>query len=152
MITSPEQAYRQYAADGASPLGLIGMLYEAAVVSLHRALHAVEVNEIQQKTVHLNHVLAVIGELQSTLDFERGGEVARILERFYAFARNRVVEASIQNSQDILRQLAAQFLSLRDAWQQVESGVPANPGTAEVPSAIRQTPASRTGPATQPAR
>ncbi len=127
MITSPAQAYRQYAANGASPPELIGMLYEAAILSLHRAVHAVEVNDIPRRTANLNHVLAVIGELQSALSLERGGEVAQSLDRFYAFARTRIFEASVQNSQEILQRLATQFLSLREAWQQVESG---NPGSS----------------------
>jgi flagellar protein FliS len=145
MIANPAQAYRQYAANGASPLGLILMLYEVAVTSLHRAVQAVEIEDIPGRTASLNHVLAVIGELQSALDFERGGEVAQNLERFYLFARSRVIEASSQNSKDILQQLAAQFLSLREAWQQVESASTASPHPSEIPSRPLQAPPPPTG-------
>src|SRR3990172_9885730 len=130
MSSNAARAYRQLSAHGASPVGLIVLLYEAAVSSLHRAIQALETNDIERRTHHLNHAIAVIGELQASLDFSQGGDVARNLDQFYRIARSRILEASAGKSKTILKQLAAQFLSLREAWEHVDApltGPPAPP-------------------------
>ena len=66
--------YRKRAVEGTSPVGLVVMLYAAIVTSLLRAQDAIKKNDIERRVSELNHVLQVIGQLQGTLDFERGGE------------------------------------------------------------------------------
>jgi flagellar protein FliS len=113
-------AYRQHLVEGASPVGLVVLLYGTIVASLLRAQEAVKQGNIEKRVGEINHVLAVIGQLQGTLDRERGGEVAASLDSFYNVMRARVLEASIKSSKEILGELVQHFTSLREAWQQVE--------------------------------
>ena len=136
-------AYRQQIVEGASPVGLVVLLYGSIVASLLRAQEAIKVNNIEKRVLELNHVLAVIGQLQGTLNFERGGEVATQLDRFYSVMRSRVMEASIKNSSEIVEELMKHFTSLKEAWQEVER-TNLNSATA-VPTA--QTAAVRRAPA-----
>src|SRR5437868_917197 len=108
-------AYRQLAARGASQLGLVVVLYDSAIQSFHQALRAMKDNNIEQRTNHLNRALTVIALLQSSLDFEKGGEVARQLERFYNVNRARVLEASMKSSAALLSDVNSHFQMLRDA-------------------------------------
>lgn len=124
--------YRKRAVEGTSPVGLVVMLYAAIVTSLLRAQDAIKKNDIERRVSELNHVLQVIGQLQGTLDFERGGEVAVHLDRFYSVMRGRVLAASIRNSPEILQELVQHFTSLKEAWQVVERDVAmknSNPAT-----------------------
>ena len=114
-------AYRQFAARGASQLGQVVVLYDSAIQSFHQALRAIGENNIEQRTKHLNHALTVIALLQSSLDFEKGGQVALQLERFYNFNRGRVLEASIKSSSQILKEIISHFQVMRDAWTQVDT-------------------------------
>jgi len=114
-VLSPISAYRECAVEGANPVELVQMLYDAAIGSLRRALEALEAKNVEHRTAYLNHVLDVLCELQAALDFDRGGEVARSLSRFYSFARLRVLEANGWGSAEILRSLVEQFVALRDA-------------------------------------
>ncbi|MBI1749431.1 MAG: flagellar export chaperone FliS [Acidobacteria bacterium] len=120
MNADPARSYKQFAAGSASPVGLVVMLYDAAMSSLERATQAVDAGDTEKRSAALNHVLAVIGELQGCLNFERGGEVAQRLERFYSVARGKVLEAHIKVSRKMLEELSGQFASLREAWQEVE--------------------------------
>jgi flagellar protein FliS len=113
-------AYRQHLVEGASPVGLVVLLYGTIVASLLRAQEAVKQNNIEKRVNEINHVLAVIGQLQGTLDHQRGGEVAVHLDRFYNLMRARVLEASIKASNEIISELIQHFSSLKEAWQQVE--------------------------------
>ena len=134
-------SYLQIAGRSASPVGLVVLLHDTVIRSLHRALHAVKNNDVEQRTAELNHVIAVVGQLQGVLDFERGGDVSPQLDRFYDMARGKIIEANIKVSEEIMQQLAEQFLSLREAWQQVEREVSGAPAPARtVPESIAAQP------------
>jgi flagellar protein FliS len=128
------RAYQEIRTRGATPVGLVVMLYDSALHSLHGALRALEENKIEQRTAELNRVLSILGELQASLNHERGGDVARHIGRFYDVARGKILEANITASGEILHQLAEIFFSLRQAWQQVEQDVskPAPDGSRPV--------------------
>jgi flagellar protein FliS len=123
-MNTAAQIYTQLSLEGASPMGLVVALYDNALKSLHRARRAIEANDIELRTKHLNHVLCIVAHLQGSLDLEHGGEVARTLLQFYTYARARVLEVSLTNSKEKLNDLASHFSSLRAAWQVVESQVP----------------------------
>lgn len=112
--------YQRQRARGASPVGLVVLLYDAAIESLRRAKCAVETAKIEDRVAASNHVLLIINELTRTLDHERGGEVARHLDLFYAVARARLMEANVHSDAAIFEELVGMFCSLREAWQRVE--------------------------------
>jgi len=115
------QSYTQLSVEGASPVGLVVALYDNALRSLHRARRAIEANDIERRTKHLNHVLSIVAHLEGTLDYESGGQVAGTLRRFYTYSRARILEVSLTNSKEKLTDLVSQFSSLREAWQTVDA-------------------------------
>ena len=119
-------SYREAAIRGASPVRLVICLYEQAIEDLRRALVALERKDIQARTRSINHALTVIGQLQGTLDIERGGEVARNLHRFYAMIRAGLIDAHCKQSTAILEQQIALLMQVHEAWLEVErvSGAP----------------------------
>lgn len=112
--------YRKRAVEGASPVGLVVLLYGGAITGLMRAIGAVEVNNIEKRVNELNKVLAILAELQGTLDFDKGGAVSQQLEKFYVIMRSQVLEASIKNSKSLLEELVKNMTGIKEAWQQVE--------------------------------
>lgn len=127
---NPAAAYQRRAIEGASPIGLIVLLYQAAVVELRRALAAMETDaetprQIEVRTQALNRVLALVGELKGVLDYNRGGEVARNFARFYQLAERLVVQAGFQRDPAPLRELLEQFVAILRAWREVEARPPA---------------------------
>ncbi|HEY2390821.1 MAG TPA: flagellar export chaperone FliS [Candidatus Angelobacter sp.] len=122
-MLNPALEYRKRAVEGASPVGLVVLLYGGAVTALMRAISAVEANNIEKRVHELNKVLAILAELQGTLDFEKGGAVAAQLEKYYIVLRAQVLEASIKNSKSILEDLVKNVSGVKEAWQQVEREV-----------------------------
>jgi flagellar secretion chaperone FliS len=113
-------AYRQYAARGASPAAITGMIYDVAIESLNRAIRAIDRGDIPERVAASNKFFAVIAELRSALDYERGGEVARRLGRFYQIARGEVLQANIRIDRALFQKYARLFGDLREAWKKVE--------------------------------
>jgi flagellar protein FliS len=127
--------YRESAVRGASPLGLIVILYEEIVRSIRKALRAFESGDIEGRGKALTHAVEVIGYLQSILDFEKGGQVARDLSHFYNLMRVKLLEIHIRPTPDGLELLAREFAKVGAAWQQAERMI-AQPGTNHNPSTV----------------
>lgn len=113
-------AYRQGLTGTESPVQLVVLLYEQAAKDIREALKALRAGDIERRTFEIDHALLVVGQLQATLDMERGGEVARNLERFYTMVRSRLLQAQIHASSEILEEQIGLLLSLRETWQEVE--------------------------------
>jgi flagellar protein FliS len=112
--------YREASVRGASPVRLVLCLYEQAIEDLRRAVLAMENGKIAVRTCHINHALLVIAQLEGTLDMERGGEVARNLEKFYGVVRRGLIEAQQKQSTPILEQQITQLSTVHEAWLEVE--------------------------------
>lgn len=123
--------YRQFAARGATPTAITGMIYDVAIDSLHRAIRAIDEGKIEDRVKATNKFFAAIAELRSALDFERGGVVARRLGRFYQIARAEIFSAGIRIDRSVFESYARMFGELREAWRQVEKDHADAPAAAE---------------------
>lgn len=119
------RAYRESAVRGASPVGLIVILYEESIRSVRKAQRALQNGNIEERTHALNHAIAVVGHLQGVLDFEKGGLVARDLFVFYSQMRSRLLEANAKADDQIMESIAVEFSKIKEAWQAVEHQISA---------------------------
>ncbi len=128
--------YRQFSVQGATPLGLVVMLYDGAIAALQRAVSAMEAGDIPRKCSQLNRALAIIAQLEGTLNFQQGGEVARTLQYLYTYSRGQMLKANIENSPELLRSLIEKLSTVREAWYEADhqpSPPPSPPGGEESP-------------------
>lgn len=135
------RSYREESVRGASPVGLIVILYQEVHRSILKAQQALLQGHIEQRTLELSHAVEVIGHLQSTLDFEKGGDVALRLSRFYDLARAKILEANILSSKEILEWLCQEFSAHIEAWQLVDRDVTSQEAQAEMQVAAEPAPA-----------
>jgi flagellar protein FliS len=135
MSFDPRTAYRESAAHDPNPVDLVILLYEQAIEDLRRARAALQAGDVQGRTYEIGHAIAVVGQLQAVLDMDKGGEVARNLDRFYSLVLARVLEAQIKVSPEILEQQIDLLLSLREAWVEVERLALPTPAIPAVPAA-----------------
>jgi flagellar protein FliS len=111
--------YRQTQVQSRTPLELVVMLYDGALVSLSSARAAIERRDIASRRDSIGRALAIISELQSTLNLEHGGEVAAQLDDLYEFASRRLLDATIKNEVTPVDEVTRVFTTLRDAWQTI---------------------------------
>jgi flagellar protein FliS len=128
-MKNPALAYRQFSVQGSTPLGLVVMLYDGAIASLQRAITAIEADDIPKKCSHLNRAQAIIMQLEGTLNFEVGGEVAQTLKVLYVYARAQMLKANIENSPQVLRSLMEKLSTVREAWNEADHRPSAAPST-----------------------
>jgi len=137
-MTNARTSYRENDVRGASAVQLVVLLYEQLVQDLRQALLAVEHGDIELRTKRINHAILVIGHLQSPLDFEKGGKVAKDLENFYNVLRQSLVQVQFQPSKSGLCQLITDLLAIREAWIVVEQAERSavSPGSPALSSSI----------------
>ena len=136
-------AYRACATDQSNRPRMVVLLYEQLIKDLRQALAAIERKDIEARTFEISHALIVVGQLQACLDMDRGAEVARNLDHFYALIRKALLEAQTRASDGLLRAQIANLLTLRDAWAEVEKAeiaVPSPP--APTPSEAEGSPSA----------
>jgi len=115
-----QQSYREAAARGASPVDLVVRLYEQIIEDLRQVAIAIEQNDIERRSNRIKHAILVVGHLQSSLDFAKGGKVAKDLDNFYNAVRQSLVWVQFHPSQRGVTQLITDLLAVREAWIVVE--------------------------------
>jgi flagellar protein FliS len=116
----PNVTYRTASPRASSGVGIVILLYEQLVQDFRRAMTAIDEEDVEDRTFELGHALEVVGQLQSRLDMELGGDVAHNLDRFYGTLRAGIVDAQVNASKPRLQQLIDSVLSIREAWLHVE--------------------------------
>jgi len=119
-MANARSTYRENNVRGATPLRLVVLLYEQIIQDLTQAAQAIEQNDIRLRTKLINHAILVIGHLQSPLDFDQGGKVARDLDHFYNVLRQDLVQVQFFPSKAGIQQLITDVLAVREAWIEVE--------------------------------
>ncbi|NNG02620.1 MAG: flagellar export chaperone FliS [Inquilinus sp.] len=112
------QSYGQ-AARTVSPGPQVVMLYDGILKCLGEARLAIEENRIVDRFNALKRASDIVNGLSSSLDFENGGEIAPMLERFYNYVFFRLQRASMESSIAIVDEIAANVSEMRAAWAQV---------------------------------
>ena len=126
MSYETELSYRRSAIEGASPIGLVIVLYDTLWGDLRRAAEAIQASDIAARCKELNHGFLVLAQLECWVAPENGGELAASLTQFYRYLRAKMMDASVNQSARTLEELMVLILHVRSAWQQRDmASVPA---------------------------
>ncbi len=117
--TQAARAYQQTFVVSRSPRELVALLYDGAVQRLTVASDAVSRGDRVAKGKAIADALAIVGELQNTLNVKEGGPIAVSLDALYTFVNGRLVEANIANDAAPLKESLRVLSPLRDAWAQI---------------------------------
>lgn len=74
---------------------LLLMMYEGAIKFLKQAKAGLQANDLAKFCKYLSKSQAVVSELMNTLDFEKGGQIAKDLDRLYDFILFYLTEANL---------------------------------------------------------
>ena len=103
----------------ASPEQLVVMLYDGAIRFLHQAAAAMRAGDPIRTNDRLRRAETIISELNHTLDFERGGDIAPRLRSVYLFARRRLLECNLTRDADGIVEVANLLGELRESWDTI---------------------------------
>jgi flagellar protein FliS len=111
--------YRRTNVHTRSPLELVVMLYDGALQSLGEARDAMARKDVGTRTTAISRALAILAELQGTLNMKEGGAIAEELDRLYAFAISRLVDVTTKRDASAIDEIVRVLTPLRDGWSQI---------------------------------
>jgi flagellar protein FliS len=111
-----QQAERDFLVEGTDGHGLVQILFNELLVAIERAMLAIEVNDLAARSASSSKALSILYVLNSSLDFDKGGEVAVSLAQLYEWSRRQVIEAIRENSKDRLVNVRTSIGDISDAW------------------------------------
>ncbi|HEX3848246.1 MAG TPA: flagellar export chaperone FliS [Steroidobacteraceae bacterium] len=113
----------------ASPTRLVQIMFEQILAHLAAARGAMErikgkgpVNDVVAKGNAISKAVALINQLNGTLDMERGGEVATNLRSLYEYMMQRLTVANATNDARIASEVAGLIGKIKSSWDQLVTG------------------------------
>jgi flagellar secretion chaperone FliS len=98
---------------------LLLMMYEGAIKFLKQSKVGLETNDIAKFCRFLSKGQAIIAELMNTLDFEKGGEIARDLDRLYDFMLFYLTEANLHRDPKRIQKVIGLIDTIYSAYKEI---------------------------------
>ena len=101
------------------------MLYDGAIRFVADARQAIASKNVRARTEAVSRALAIVAELQITLNMKDGGDVARELDRLYAYISARLLDVTAKADDGAAQEVHKLLTTLREGWSQIAAGTPA---------------------------
>ena len=132
-------AYLESRILSADAVGLIAILYEAALDSVADAIESLTAKDIAARSKAICKAVDIVDHLNTSLDLQAGGEISRNLASLYIYIRQRLLDANLTQTKEPLTEVTGLLNTLAEAWRGIHSErEPAEAATApELESAER---------------
>jgi flagellar protein FliS len=100
------------------------LLYDHAIASATIARDATARRDIRARKDAMSKTLAIVSELQNTLDMENGGEVARNLDRLYSYVNATLMDACFHHDPKRVDEAIRVLTTLREGWVAIAAATP----------------------------
>ena len=111
-------AYKKTSVHTASKEQILLMLYQAAIKNCKKAMVAIDEKNIASKGECIGKLQDIIVELNNSLDFEVGGDVANELSSLYDYVLYASTQANIKIEKEPLEGCLNVLNILYDGWSQ----------------------------------
>jgi len=106
----------------ADPVELIHLLYQAAINAVGDARRHLAEGQILARAGCVTKACAILAELNTSLDFERGAELSLRLSQLYDYMHRRLLEANFRQNDELLAEVAGLLATLMEGWDGVRAG------------------------------
>ncbi len=111
--------YQKTAVETAEPLQLVILCYDAAIRDLKEAKDLHERQEMDEVFRKIRHAQDIITELLVGLDYERGGDIARNLNRLYNYMLRKLIGINCREDTAVYDHLVKLLSELKSAWEEI---------------------------------
>ncbi len=138
-------AYLQTQVTTTSQGDILIMLYDGAINFLNKAKGYLAANDMAQKGIYISKALDILNELDSTLNLEKGGDLATNLHNLYFFCNSRLLMANLKKDAKMIDEALIVLTGLRSAYAEINS-------RPEAIAAAQEAAANQHAKASQPQR
>lgn len=116
MSIEPQQKYLQVQVQTATPEMLVTMLYDGCIRFLRQGKAALSASDFPRANESIIRAQDILLELNSCLDMEQGGEIARNLRLLYDYMHQRLIAANTRKDVAAVDEVTDFVTQIRDAW------------------------------------
>lgn len=109
-------------AAAANPHQLVLMLFNGLMDELVRAKSHLAARRFERKAQSINKCIDILNALTSSLDFDKGGELAVSLANLYDYCVYRLYDASNQLSAEAIDEVEVILGNLQQGWEKMGQG------------------------------
>ena len=109
-------AYKKTSVQTASKEQILLMLYQAAIKNCKKAIDAIEAKDVAKKGEFIGKLQDIVIELNNSLDFEVGGDIAKELSSLYDYVLYSSTQANIKIDSEPLEGCLNVLNTLYDGW------------------------------------
>lgn len=103
----------------ADPVELVHLLYQASATAVEDARRHLAERDIRARARSISKACDILMELATSLDRERGGEMAERLAQLYGYMHTRLVDANTQQNEEGLIEVGRLLTTLQEGWEGV---------------------------------
>lgn len=119
-------ASRRYAAidagskvEGATPHQLVKILFDELMLAMEAAALSMRADDMHKAREKQTRALTLLHALETSLDFDKGGEIAQNLAIIYREARRRLLAAIAEKDEAKIVAARSIIGDIADAWAQI---------------------------------
>lgn len=118
-IASPYEQYRTASILTCSPLERVILLYKKSIELIDKAIEEFDSKNFIEFSKDINKSCKIIEYLLSTLDMEKGEEIAKNLADIYDFSLYTLTTSNIGKDKDGLIRVRRILVGLLEAWEAI---------------------------------
>ncbi|MCP4118201.1 MAG: flagellar export chaperone FliS [Desulfobacteraceae bacterium] len=103
--------------EGMDPKQLILLLYKGAIKRIRLAREGIEEGNIKKRGENLSKAIAIISELNASVDPKANDDVSQFLINLYTAILVELPKVSLDNDTEILDRTEAYILKLTEIWE-----------------------------------
>ncbi len=128
----------------ASPMELVGMLYETAIQTSEEALAHLRSRDVLSRGQAVNKTVEILFELQRSLRHDVQPQYSQNLAALYSYMQSRLAEAHARKSEEMFKEVARLLRTLHEGWsgaiENLAAGLPAHEADPETSAALIASP------------
>lgn len=109
-------AYKKTSVGTASKEQILLMLYQSAIKNCKKGIEAIEQKQIAKKGEYIGKLQDIVIELNNSLDFEIGGQIAKELSTLYDYILHSSTQANIKIEKAPLESCLNILNTLYEGW------------------------------------
>lgn len=123
MYSNGIHSYRKTDVITADPKRLVLICYERAIDNLKIGRKRYMEKDYEGKAKALSKASDIINELLCSLDFEKGGAIAKNLDALYNYMIRRIITADLNRDLNAIDEVIGMLSELKSVWEQVFYGL-----------------------------
>jgi flagellar protein FliS len=126
MMQAYTKSDHQSVAESNDPVAIVALLFDELIRAMQDfvAQSHKDTGKKEVRSRQFSRSLTIIYALQSSLNFEEGGDIANNLFRLYEYARQQLLQDWKNKATDGTERAIAALDDIREAWHQISRQVP----------------------------